>query len=67
MKYFLMRRCICGSCMGHVTWKFKVDFVTREPLVNTIDEKYLKIMHVMYETLPYSNMKFHLYFPHFWV
>jgi hypothetical protein len=33
----------------------------------TIDRKCIKIVHVMYETLPQLNMKFSLYFAHFCV
>jgi hypothetical protein len=28
----------------------------------TIDRKYIKIMHVVFETLPHLTMKFYLYF-----
>jgi hypothetical protein len=32
---------------------------------NTIDEKWIKIIQVVYETLPRLNIKFSLYFAHF--
>ncbi len=38
-----------------------------QKLYKIIDNKYVKIMHVVYETLPHTNRKFYLYFVHFCV